>query len=81
MINIVKKLLNHNKQPASDVIKTASKRAIKKTPAAIGDFICTKIVEIITNNSIKWKLSWKFIRNTRTIHIARKKITNYWQIY
>ena len=48
-----KKLLNHTKQPVSDVLKTTSKRAIKKTTAAIGDFICNKIADETTSNSIR----------------------------
>ena len=39
------KLIDHAKQSASDVIKTASKRAIQKTTDATGDLIWKIIPE------------------------------------
>ena len=41
------KLLNHAKQSATDVFKTASKRAIQKTAEATGDLIGNKIASKI----------------------------------
>ena len=38
-----KKLLNHDKQSATDPFKTASKRAIQNTGEATGDFTGNKI--------------------------------------
>ena len=41
------KLLDHAKQFATDVLKTASKRAIQKTTGATHDLICNKIADKI----------------------------------
>ena len=42
------KLLDHDKQSATDVFKNASKRVIYKTPQATGDLIGNKIANKIT---------------------------------
>ena len=45
------KLVNTTKKSATDAIKTASKRAIQKTPETTGDLIGNKITDAITNAS------------------------------
>ena len=45
------KLLDHAKQSATDVLKSASKTAIQKTAEATGDFIGNKIAYKITRVS------------------------------
>ena len=45
------KLLDHSKQYATDVFKTASKRAIQKTAEATGDLIGNKTANKITRLS------------------------------
>ena len=45
------RLLDHAKQSATDVFKTASKRAIQKTAKAAGDLIGNKIANRITKFS------------------------------
>ena len=47
------KLLDSAKKSATDVIKTASKRAIQKTAEATGDLIVNKIADKITKKSLK----------------------------
>ena len=47
------KLLDHAKQSATDVFKTASKRAIQKTAEATNDLISNKITNRITKVSKK----------------------------
>ena len=47
MLAISQKLLDHAKQSATDVFKTASKRAIQKTAEATGDLIGNKIASKI----------------------------------
>ena len=47
------KLVNSAKKSATDAIKTASKRAIRKTAEAAGDLIGTKIANNITSVSKK----------------------------
>ena len=47
------KLLDSAKKYIADAIKTASKRAIQKTPEATGDLIGNKIADTITNTSKK----------------------------
>ena len=49
------KLVNSAKKSATDAIKTASKRAIRKTAEAAGDLIGTKIANNITSVSKKSK--------------------------
>ena len=51
MLAISQKLLDHAKQSATDVFKTASKRAIQKTAKAAGDLIGNKIANRITKFS------------------------------
>ena len=58
------KLLDSAKKSTADVIKTASKRAIKKTAEATGDFIGNKIVDRIT--SVSKKKSVKELPNDKT---------------
>ena len=48
-----KKLVDTAKKSAADAIKTASKRAIKKTAEATGDLVGNKIVDNITGVSKK----------------------------
>ena len=48
MLAIRQKLLDHAKQSATDVFKTASKRAIQKTTQATDDLIGNKIINKIT---------------------------------
>ena len=45
------KLLDHDKQSATDAFETASKKAIEKTAEAIGDLIGNKIANRITKVS------------------------------
>ena len=53
------RLLDHAKQSATDVFKTASKRAIQKTAKAAGDLIGNKIANRITKFSkIHNKIIW-----------------------
>ena len=47
------KLLDSAKKPATDAIKTASKRGIKKAAKATGDLIGNKIADKITSVSKK----------------------------
>ena len=47
------KLLDSDKKSTTDVIKTASKRAIQKTAEATGDLIGNKIADKITSISKK----------------------------
>ena len=44
-------LLDHPKQPATDVLKTASRRANQKRPEATDDLIGNKIAKKITKRS------------------------------
>ena len=44
-----KKLVDTAKKAATDAIKTASKRAIQKTPEATGDLVGNKIADKITS--------------------------------
>ena len=48
-----KKLVDTAKKPATDAIKTASKRAIQKTAEATGELIGNKIADKITSVSKK----------------------------
>ena len=47
------KIIDTAKKFTTDAIKTASKRAIQKTPEATGDLIGNKIADTITNTSKK----------------------------
>ena len=49
----VQKLLDSAKTSATDAIKTASKKAIRKPTEATGDLICNKIANKITSISKK----------------------------
>ena len=79
------KVLNSAKKPATDVIKTASKRANQKTAEATGDLIGNKIADKIT--SISNKKSTKELHDNdedveitthkKKIHVTRRKTTNY----
>ena len=51
MVNTAKKLLNHAKKSAANVLKTTSKRVIQKTAEATGDLIGNKITDRITKVS------------------------------
>ena len=55
------KLLDSAKKPATDAIKTASKRGIKKAAKATGDLIGNKIADKIT--SVSKKKSTKELHN------------------
>ena len=60
------------KKSTTDAIKTASKKAIKKTAEAEKERIKTK--------ELKMRI-WKWNKDTkRMINISRKKTTNYWWI-
>ena len=48
-----KKLVDTAKKSATDVIKTASKRAIQKTAEATGDLVGNKIADKLTSVSKK----------------------------
>ena len=50
-----KKLLGHAKQSATNVFKTAPKRAIQKTAEAAGDLIGNKIANKITKAPKHWQ--------------------------
>ena len=80
------KLLDSAKKTTTDVIKTASKRAIQKTAEATGDMIGNKIADKIT--SVSKKKSTKKLANDETeedteitlikkIDISRRKTKNY----
>ena len=58
------KLLDSAKKPATDAIKTASKRGIKKAAKATGDLIGNKIADKIT--SVSNKKSAKELLNDET---------------
>ena len=45
MVNTAKKPLNHQKQSATDTLKTTSERVIKKKTEANGDFIDNRIAD------------------------------------
>ena len=55
------KLLDSAKKSTTDAIKTASKRAIQKTPEATGDLIGSKVADKIT--SVSKKKSTKELHN------------------
>ena len=57
-ITYSQKLTDHAKQSATDVLKTASKRAIQKTAEATGDWIKNKNAE--RNTSLKNFTTEKF---------------------
>ena len=66
------KLLDTTKKSTTDVIKTASKRAIQKTAEATGDLIGHKIADKIT--SVSKKKSTKELPNDETdVEIATLK--------
>ena len=80
------KILDSTKKSTTDVIKTASKRAIQKTAEATGDLIGNKIADKMT--SVSKKKPAKELPNDETkedvkitthkkIHISRRKRTNY----
>ena len=48
---MVKKLLDHTKQTATDALKTTSKQVIQKTAEPTGDLVGNKIVNRITKVS------------------------------
>ena len=62
------KLLGSDKKSTTDVIKTASKRAIQKTAEATGDLIDLMM------------LIMKKKHRKKKMHISRRKTTNYWRI-
>ena len=77
-----KKFLDSAKTSTTDAIKTASKKAMQKTPEAIGYLIGNKVADKITSVS---KKSPKELQNDemeapKKIHMSRKKTTNYWWI-
>ena len=61
------KLLDHAKQLATDVLKTASKGAIQKTAEATGDLVGSKIADQITNVS---RTSYKIAQ--RQLNVKQK---------
>ena len=60
------KLLDSTKASTTDVIKTASKRAIQKTTAATGDSIANKIADKIIS------VSKKSSKNSKVITLIMK---------
>ena len=73
----IQKLFDSTTKAATDPIKTASRRAIRKTSEATGNLIGNKIADKI----IAFKNIWEWNRNTeRKIYTSRKKTTNYWLI-
>ena len=50
MLAVRKKLLDHAKKSAADVLKTVSKGTIQRTAEATGDFVGNKITYKITKN-------------------------------
>ena len=75
------KLADTAKKPATDAIKTASKRAIQKTAEAIGNLVSNKIADNITSTSKKSK---ELLENGANNEIPKeryiskkKKTTNY----
>ena len=53
------KLLDYSKQSATDVFKTASKRAIQKTADATGDLIGNKIAKLLTKSGMRTEINKK----------------------
>ena len=47
------KLLDHAKKPATDALKTSSKRVIQKTAKATGDLIAKKLLKQLQMSMIK----------------------------
>ena len=76
-----KKLVDTSKKSATDVIKTASKKAIQKTEEATGDLVGNKIADKIT--SVSKKNSNNNNNNndveltTHKKRYTRRKTTNY----
>ena len=64
------KLLDHDRQFATDSMKTESKKAIQKTVEATGDFIGNKVADKITKVS---KTSPKNNSRTNEEEILREK--------
>ena len=80
------KLFGHAKQSATNVFKTASKRAIQKTAEATGDLIgnkiahrITKVSEKIYNKIIQKQLQISMIKKylKKDIYLQRRKTRNY----
>ena len=66
-----KKLVDTAKKPATDAIKTASKRAIQKNAEASGDLIGNKIADKIT--SVSKKKSNNSNNNNNDVKLATHK--------
>ena len=66
------KLLDSAKKSTTDVIKSASKRAIQKTAEAAGDLIGNKIADKITSVS---KKSAKELTNDETATLKKRYIS------
>ena len=78
------KLLDIAKKSTTDAIKTASKRAIKKTAEATGDLIGKRIADKITSISKKSSSnnndgddSVELTTHKKKIYISRRTTTNY----
>ena len=78
------KLIDIAKKSTTDVIKTASKRAIQKTAEATGDLIGNKIADKITSISKKYDKELpnndekeEDVEITACRNITRRKTTNY----
>ena len=73
------KFLNHDKQSATDALKTISKKVFQKTAEATGDFIGKKIEDKIIklqkncNRIIKTQLKKNIIKNYLAKHIYLQK--------
>ena len=71
-------LLDHAKKSATDSLKIASKRAIRKTAKATGDLPGKRIADNYKNSARKRSIyvftsRWKLNRNNkRKIHITKK---------
>ena len=78
------RLLDIAKKSTTDAIKTASKRAIKKTAEATGDLIGKRIADKITSISKKSSsnnndgdVGVELTTHKKKIYISRRKTTSY----
>ena len=70
-----KKFMDTATKTVIDGVKTTSNLVVQKAPEATGDLIENKIADKIT--SLGKRRSKKRRRNTRNLHLTRKKATNY----
>ena len=74
MLAARQKLLDHDKQSATDALKTSSKRVIQKTAEAAGDLIGNKIanrIKKVSKNSQQYNL--ETVTNENDKEIAKER--------